>query len=156
MLASGNVTTPARAGWMGLQPLLALLDPRRVAGQVGRYGLISVVALGADFMVFLGLTLAGMQPSLAGAVGYLAGLVLHYVLSVRFVFDVARSAKSHARLFSEFVVSGAVGLCITAGTIAISTDIAHLPPVVGKAAAVVMSFAVVFILRRAIVFAPSR
>jgi putative flippase GtrA len=125
-----------------------------VLPQIGRYGIVSVMALGADFALFLVLAQAGLRPSLAGAAGYAFGLILHFLLSVRFVFDADRSAKSQPRLFGEFAVSGAVGMCITAGTIAVATDAFHLAPVIGKVLAVGVSFLVVFALRRAIVFAP--
>ena len=131
--------------------------PRPVAGmlsQLSRYTLVSAVALGLDVGVFMALAHgAGFKASAAGIVGYTAGLALHFLLSSRFVFDTGASAKSKVRLFAEFVLSGLVGLAITAVVIAAATDLAGLPPVVGKGAAVVVSFASVFVLRRTIVFA---
>ncbi len=74
----------------------------RFVGQLSRYTLISVVALALDFSAFLGLTASGVGASIAAAAGYSAGLMLHYILSVCFVFHADRTGKSHGRLFLEF------------------------------------------------------
>lgn len=128
-----------------------------VAPQLSRYTLVSAVALGLDFLVFLMLTHgAGLKASTAGAIGYSAGLLLHFALSSRFVFDARATDKSRVRLFAEFAASGLVGIAITSIVIALTVDVAGLVPVVGKACAVVVSFASVFVLRRTIVFAAGR
>lgn len=125
--------------------------------QLSRYTLVSAVALGLDFLIFLMLTHgAALKASSAGAIGYTAGLLLHFALSSRFVFDTRATAKSRARLLAEFAASGLVGIAITAVVIALAVDVAGLPPVVGKACAVVVSFASVFVLRRTIVFATAQ
>jgi putative flippase GtrA len=125
-----------------------------VLPQLSRYTVVSVVALGLDFVLFLALTHGGIaKAATAGVIGYSAGLVLHFVLSTRYVFNVANAGKSRTRLFAEFAASGVVGVLITWAVIALATDLAHLPAVIGKAGAVVASFAAVFVLRRTIVFA---
>lgn len=121
--------------------------------QLSRYTVVSVLALGLDFLLFLTLTHAGVaKAAIAGVIGYSAGLVLHFLLSSRYVFNVANAGKSQARLFAEFAATGLVGVLITWAVIALATDIGHLPPVIGKAGAVVVSFAAVFVLRRSVVF----
>ena len=121
--------------------------------QLSRYTVVSVFALGLDFLLFLGLTHGGLaKAAIAGVIGYSTGLVLHFFLSARYVFNIANAGKSQGRLFAEFVASGCVGLLITWAVIGVATDLAHLPPVIGKAGAVVASFATVFVLRRTVVF----
>ncbi len=93
---------------------------------------------------------------LAGIAGYTVGLVLHYILSSRFVFDTTGSTKSNWRRFAEFVVSGGVGMLITWAIIAFSTEVLHIPALIGKMLAVGTSFIVVFLLRRGIVFGETR
>ena len=121
--------------------------------QIGRYGLVSLAALGCDFLVFLALTKSGVVPAIAGMAGYAFGLVLHFVLSTQFVFDTAASQKTRARLFGEFAVSGGAGIVLTAAVITVMTHRLHADPVVAKITAVGVSFAVVFLLRRGVVFA---
>lgn len=124
-----------------------------IAPQLSRYVLVSALALAVDFVVFLTLAGAVMRPSLAGAAGYAVGLAVHYALSLRHVFDARSTAKSEMRLVSEFILSGIAGLAITTIVIAAATELAHLPPLAAKMAAVVASFLVVYALRRCLVFA---
>ncbi len=128
-------------------PIVALLP------QLSRYTVVSALALALDLGLFLALTRGvGVKAAFAGVVGYSAGLVLHYILSTRFVFDTGSSAKSQARMFAEFAATGLVGVGITWAVIAAGTEFALLPDVVAKAAAVGTSFFAVFLLRRTMVF----
>ena len=133
-----------------------LLASQSLFMQIGRYGLVSVAALGCDFFVFLALTQSGVIPAIAGMVGYAFGLMLHFVLSTLFVFDTSASQKTKARLFGEFAVSGGAGLVLTAAVITVMTHRLHAAPVLAKITAVIVSFVVVFLLRRTVVFAARR
>lgn len=123
-----------------------------VAPQLSRYALVSAVALALDFAVFLGLTALAVWPALAGVLGYAAGTGLHYLLSVRFVFDAGATEKAHARLFGEFAITGVSGMAATAIVIAAATDLAGLSAVPAKVLAAGVSFLLVFALRRSVVF----
>lgn len=125
----------------------------RLMPELSYYTIVSIIALGVDLVVFNGLVLGDMRPALAGVAGYAIGMVVHYLLSSRYVFDTSGSDKTNVRRFGEFALSGAVGLAITWALIHLATDVAHLPAMVGKIAAVGTSFIVVFLLRRGIVFA---
>lgn len=125
----------------------------RFIGQLSRYAIISVIALALDFSVFLGLTASGAGASAAAATGYSAGLILHYILSVCFVFDVMRTGKSHGRLFLEFVFSGLAGLATTVAIVTLAVDVFATPAGIAKLVAVGTSFAITFALRRYLVFA---
>ncbi|WP_204320015.1 GtrA family protein, partial [Klebsiella pneumoniae] len=70
------------------------------------YGLVSVLALGIDLLVYLGLVHLTMRASVAAVAGYGAGLALHFLLSARVAFDGAATRKSAARLFWQFALSG--------------------------------------------------
>ena len=126
------------------------------APQLSRYALVSAVALALDFAVFLGLTALAVWPALAGVIGYAAGTGLHYLLSVRFVFDAGATEKAHARLFSEFAVTGVSGMAATAIVIAAATDLAGLSAVPAKVLAAGASFLLVYALRRGVVFSARR
>lgn len=137
-----ELLVPAR-----LRPLLA------VAPQLSRYTVVSALALLLDFAVYLLVAAAGAWPAAAGVIGYACGLGLHYILSVRYVFDARAAAKTEARLLAEFALSGLAGMAITALVIAATTDLAGLPLLPAKVLAVGSSFLVVFALRRGVVFA---
>jgi putative flippase GtrA len=134
--------TAARA----LGPIRALLP------QLSRYALVSTLALGLDFAVFLALNGAIWHPTLSGVAGYACGIVLHYQLSRHFVFATAASAKSAHRRFGEFVVSGLIGVAVTAAVIAAATGMGA-SPILAKVMAAGASFLGVYAIRRAVVFA---
>jgi putative flippase GtrA len=121
--------------------------------ELSYYTIVSVIALGVDLAIFNGLIFGGTRAVVAGAAGYLVGMVVHYVLSARYVFDTTNSSKGNARRFAEFALSGAIGLAITWALIHLAIDVFYLPAMAGKVAAVGTSFIVVFLLRRGIVFA---
>ena len=129
-------------------PLLLAIVP-----QLSRYTLVSGLALALDFAVYLLLAGGGTNVTLAGVAGYACGLALHYVLSVRLVFDPQASNKAQGRLLAEFALTGLAGMAITALVIALATDLVGLPLLPAKMLAVGASFLVVFALRRGVVFA---
>jgi alpha-1,2-mannosyltransferase len=124
-----------------------------VAPQLSRYALVSAAALACDFAVFLALTRVAVWPAVAGVLGYAVGTVLHYLLSVRFVFDARATDKAHTRLFSEFAVTGVGGMAATALVIWAATDLTGLSALPAKVLAAGVSFILVFALRRSVVFA---
>jgi putative flippase GtrA len=135
----------------------ALLRPlARLMPQLSYYTVVSALALGLDLAIFKTLVLSGARASVAGIAGYAIGLVLHYALSARYVFETEGSSKSGLRRFVEFCLSGLIGLFITWGVILIATEWLGLPALVGKIGAVGTSFVVVFLLRRGVVFAKPR
>ena len=145
-LRSGAVTDVAGLASRWLDAL------RAIAPQLSRYAVVSALALGLDFAVFLALNGAIGRPTLSGVAGYACGIVLHYQLSRQFVFATADSAKSAHRRFGEFVVSGLIGLVVTAAVIAAATGVGT-SPIVAKIMAAGASFIGVYAIRRAIVFA---
>jgi putative flippase GtrA len=124
-----------------------------LAVQLSCYGLASLLAMALDWTIFLTLIGHAMPPAAAGILGYAAGLGLHYLLSVRFVFDAAAAQKGGARLFSEFVLSGFAGVAVTGSIIALATSALGLGAIAAKLCAASTSFVVVYGLRRSVVFA---
>jgi putative flippase GtrA len=125
----------------------------RLLPQLSHYTMVSAAALAVDLSLFWSLTQSGMRASIAGIIGYMAGMIMHYLLSVRFVFDVSGQEKSTARRFGEFAVSGVVGLAITWSIIKLVSEGLGFPPLIGKVAAIGVSFVSVYLIRRGIVFA---
>jgi putative flippase GtrA len=114
---------------------------------------VSALALFTDVLIYTDLVHSGIRAPLAGIVGYTIGMVVHFVLSCRYVFDTTLVRKSEGRLFSEFVISGVMGLALTAIVIWIITEILHQGAAVAKVTAVGVSFLAVFAFRRSVVFA---
>lgn len=118
-----------------------------------RYVLVSCAALGLDTLITLNLTWAGLAPALASAAGYVLGLALHWVLSSRFVFA-AELGQDHAarrRQAALFVASGLCGLAVT--VVAFTSAVTFgIPALIAKAFAVGLSFCVVYLIRRHLIF----
>ena len=124
-----------------------------VVPQLSRYSLVSIAALALDFCLYIALMAEGVSPTLAGAIGYAVGTGLHYILSTRFVFNTATTDKMQARLLGEFALSGIAGIGVTALIIGLATKGVGLPALPAKVLAAGISFLVVFVLRRSVVFA---
>ncbi len=116
-----------------------------------RYFVASVFALAFDAMLlWIGATRLGLPAWLAGALGYAAGLVLIYVLSVRWVF--ARRVVSNARSeFMVFAALGMVGMTLNSATLYAATA-AGLALPIAKAISAAIGFVANFISRKAILF----
>jgi putative flippase GtrA len=119
-----------------------------------RYGIASVVALGSDvglFLTFLGL---GLDPAPAAALGYVAGILVHWLISSRLVFaeGVAERGPERSRQKALFIGSAVIGLAITTAIVALGA-IFTLPPMLAKLVAIAVSFQVTYVLRKVIVFA---
>lgn len=119
-----------------------------------RYATVSGLSLALDIAAFFALTSGTfMSAALAGAVSCMIGLVLHYVLSVIFVFDAKATGKTQKRLMAEYGLTGAMGFGITLTSIFVTTDVVGAHAVIGKVVGVGLTFVTVYIVRSGIVFA---
>jgi putative flippase GtrA len=118
-----------------------------------RYVLVSCVALGVDTIITLNLAWAGTPPALCAAAGYIIGLMLHWVLSSRFVFaaELGDSAAARARQAALFFASGIGGLVVTVATFTTAMTLG-VPALIAKGFAVGISFIVVYLIRRHLIF----
>jgi len=122
-----------------------------------RYTAVSGISLAIDIAVFALLTSATVtSAALAGALSCMVGLLVHYVLSVMFVFRGAVSGKSGWRLVSEYALTGAMGFIITAGAIVLVSDIGGATAYIGKCFGIAATFISVYLVRAGFVFAPSK
>lgn len=135
-------------------PTAALARAGRLLAPIGRYGLASAVALCADTAVYFNLAGGPATAAQAGIAGYLIGLLLHYVLSARFVFPDPNGERNEARTFVGFAATGALGLAVTATAITVLTATFHLAPMAAKGIAVPLAFGAIYGLRRMFVFGP--
>ena len=128
-----------------------------LAGRVpvfARYIGASGAALGLDIAVFAGGVALGLPAGSAAAIGYSAGIALHWWLSSRAVFAdrLAPDGRARARQQTLFVLTALVGLALTTGIVTVLT-LADIPAAAARAAAIGVSFATTYMLRRVFVFA---
>ncbi|GGB55062.1 GtrA family protein [Blastomonas aquatica] len=125
--------------------------------RVLRYLAVSIGALAVDVGVFLGCLGAGIAPGPAAALGYSLGIIAHWLLSSRAVFNDTVAAGGRGRLVQKslFVISALAGLALTT-LIVILADRAGLDPRAAKLVAIAVSFAVVYLVRSQVVFKDGR
>jgi putative flippase GtrA len=115
---------------------------------ITRYLVASVIALAFDVALFSSLVAVEIDPTLASAAGYCAGIVVHWMVSANFVF--AGKAREGAALHIQralFAGSALAGLGITVATVEILGRVG-VHPIPSKAVAVAVSFFAVYALRK--------
>lgn len=115
-----------------------------------RYLLASICALAADMLLFLAFSQSGTSPVLAAFGGYAGGLIVHWAISVRFVFETGESATHAQRL--AFVASALLGMGITMAMVGSLSALA-VPPPIAKLLTVPVSFLAVYAIRKYGIFA---
>ncbi|MDI1295093.1 MAG: GtrA family protein [bacterium] len=115
-----------------------------------RYLLASVCALSTDMALFLMLSHGGAAPMLAAFGGYAGGLIVHWVISVRFVFDL-EGGPTHAQRIG-FLVSALLGMGITLAMVG-SLSAIGATPAIAKLLSVPVSFLTVYAIRKYGIFA---
>lgn len=126
------------------QKLLALWHKYTFA----RYFGASVIALIIDIIIYSALITAAMIPSIASAIGYGVGIIVHWALSSNHVF--IGKKKSGAKLQLQralFASSALLGLGITIATVQILTQWGN-GAIMAKLCAVIISFFTVYALRK--------
>jgi putative flippase GtrA len=118
-----------------------------------RYVLASVGALAVDLGSFLALLSLGVMAAPASAAGYSLGIVAHWLMSSRAVFqdNVAERGSVRTRQKALFVISALIGLVLTTGIVG-AADWSGIDPRVAKIVAMAVSFTVTWLLRSRIVF----
>lgn len=132
--------------------------PARLIGLVlsatfGRYLLTSVLSLGCDVGLFLLLLNGGMAPMAASALAYMAGVIVHWVISTRLVFDNGMASQGLERVRQKglFVATALLGLAITSAIVGWGAELG-LDPRLAKLIAVAVSFQATYLARRTIIF----
>ena len=129
---------------------------RTLIHESGKYLLASVVALAVDFGLLMFLTkAAGVHYLISAAVGFGAGLVVNYGLSVTLVFS-QRRLRSRRLEFIGFFVIGLVGLALNEVLMTAFVEVVGLGVAMAKIPATAIGFVLNFASRRALLFtAPS-
>lgn len=149
MERSGQDRRSCAGLWPGNLPgPLALLHRFSIT----RYLLASIISLAFDVALFMVLVAFAFDPGWASAAGYIAGVIVHWLISSSFVFP--GKARQGAALQLQrigFVATAILGLGITVSIVSWLTDLGFLP-VVGKGTAVFVSFFAVYLTRKFGVF----
>ncbi len=127
-------------------------------GEIGRYGAASLLALGLDYGLLMILTKRlGVAYPQAAAAGFLSGLALIYLLSVRYVFEGRRRRAPRVEILG-FLLTGLAGLALTEVLMHLFVDRAGLPVALAKAPTSGLVFLFNFTARRTLLFssAPRR
>lgn len=135
--------------------LLRRLKPSRLLRfmrDMIRYAAASVFALFLDYGVLMLLTKGlGVDYLAAAAAGFLSGLVLIYLLSVRYVFEGRRRRAPRVEM-AGFLITGVVGLMLTEALMHLFVGRFGLSLSLGKAATAGFVFMFNFISRRGLLF----
>ena len=118
-----------------------------------RYGFASVAALAVDMGLFLALLAFAVPAAMGSAIAYSVGILTHWLISSRAVFNdsVAQRGPERTRQKALFVGSALVGLALTTAIVGVG-EIAGIDPRLAKLVAIVVSFAVTWLLRSRVVF----
>lgn len=140
---------------MAMQPVTRLIGSIQ-RGEIRwlNYLLASGLALGSDAGLFLLLLDSGLSPMAASAIGYCAGILVHWLVSSRLVFAdgaAARGTGERQRQKLLFVGSALIGLAVTTAIVGTATAFG-LDPRLAKLLAIIVSFQTTYLLRRHIVF----
>jgi putative flippase GtrA len=120
--------------------------------EAAKYAAVSAIALVADTGLLLGLTrYGGWQYLPASAVSFMAGAIIAYLLSVRFVFH-AHRLSSRGLEFGGFVVIGLVGVAVNMLVLFVTHGKLGMDLVLGKGVAAGCTFLTNFALRRQLLF----
>ena len=125
--------------------------------EIGSYGLASAAALALDFgLLTLLVEVAGWQYLIAAVTSFIAGGLLLYLISVRFVFQAgSRRINNGALELTAFIGLGTAGLLINTLVMYLAVGIFSLALLYAKACAAACTFGVNFVLRRQLLFARS-
>ncbi|MBK7792410.1 MAG: GtrA family protein [Betaproteobacteria bacterium] len=119
------------------------------------YGVASALSLGVDLGVLFALVRVGLPAAPASAIGYAAGLVIHYLLAIRLVFVHRRFRSTVGFELGLYAATGVAGLLMTVAIVAAGQRLGF-SLAFAKGVAVLASFVVVYLVRRALMFSAPR
>ena len=122
-------------------------------GEVFRYGLVSALGLGAYLLLLITLTeIFGVSYLSSAAIGFTAGAVVVYLLSITWVFQARAYRDKPANEFLVFVAIGLAGLLVNQVILLFGTEVLALHYTASKALAIGFVFSWNFTARKALLF----
>ena len=130
----------------------ATLAGRRLSGEFLRYFVAGCLAFGGDFLVLVGLTeLGGVNYLVSNVFGFCCGLLISYLLCIRWVF-IRRRVTVPAREFTIFTLLALVGLALNEAVLWTAVELAGQHYAVAKVVATGAVFVVNFLMKKLILF----
>ena len=130
---------------------------RFLHSELPRYFIASLLALAVDTGVLSAcLRLLHLSLPWSATAGFVSGVLVAYVLSIRWVFRSRAFGSTPFPEFISFVAIGVVGLGITQAVLWVGVSRLGLLAEAVKLVAAMITFAFNFILRRALLFAGAR
>lgn len=124
-----------------------------LAGEFGRYFVVSLLALLADMLLFsLGHRKLGLPVFSAASLGFFVGATVAYILSINWVFTARRLNRRPGLEFAVFVVVGLFGLCVTQLVLWVGVGVLRITPEVVKLHAAAISFVCNYLARKLVLF----
>lgn len=119
-----------------------------------RYLGASATALAVDVGLFLLLLRSGFAAPAASAIGFCAGIAVHWLISSRLVFLATAALPGPDRWRQKFLflLSAGLGLMLTVAIVTYGAAMG-MDPRLAKLVAIIVSFSITYALRRMVVFA---
>ena len=127
---------------------------RRIADlDFTRYFVASIGALAVDMGSFLLLLETSLHPGISAAIAYTLGIVAHWILLSRSVFEQGthQAGTARTRQKAVFLLTTWGGLAVTTAIVAVAVEFGLLAEI-AKGAAVVISFVMNYFIRKHYVF----
>lgn len=141
-----------KKGLVFAKEILQLKPTQNIHLQLARSLVVSVIALVFDFstLVFLK-EIAGLNYLLAATIGFGVGVVVNYILSVKWVFSTRKLSSKHME-FTVFVVICIIGLLLNLAIISTLVEVLSVDYRLAKAVSTVVVFFWNFIARKKILY----
>ena len=125
---------------------------RDVAGEGLRYFGASAAAFAVDFATYVALIrIAGWHYLIAAPAGFALGLLVAYVLSIRWVFAIRRLPDARLE-FTLFAAIGLLGMALNEAVLYGAVGHAGLSPELAKVVSAAVVFGMNFALRKVLLF----
>lgn len=129
-----------------------LIEPSfNVTIQAFRALFVSAIAFVTDAGFLWALSLTGLHYLICAVFGFLAGVGVNYILSVKFVFK-EKAPVGKAGEFTVYVLVGVIGLGLTLVFMWFFTEVIGLFFMVSRGIAAILVFAWNFISRKAVLY----
>ena len=116
--------------------------------QLFKFSIVGVICFIVDFATLYVLKeFAGVQVLLAAAISFTVSVILNYILSIYFVFDVDRQ-KNKKRNFILFVIFSVIGLILTELLMKLGIDVLQINYMLVKVLATVIVMVYNFVTRK--------
>lgn len=128
------------------------ISRQRLRMEVFRYFIAGGLAFGSDFLVLVALTeLGGVNYLVSNIFGFCCGLLVSYLLCVRWVFA-RRRLSVPSQEFAIFALLALVGLGLNEGTMWAVVELAEQHYLIAKVVSTGIVFAINFGMKKVVLF----